>query len=367
MGFVVVLRINLAKISGFAVVAAAVAAWNAAGSQAARQGPVGAVYVRAQAKVDPAEEAAREELDAIVLQLGRSFPGRVGIAVRDLQTGWTSQWQGTLFFPQQSVSKFWVALTALDKVDRGLLDLDAPVVVRREDLTLFHQPIAALIGGDGYETTLRKLMVRALTESDNTANDFILRKAGGPEAVREFLSRHSIDGVRFGPGERLLQSQTAGLTWKPQYSIGNAFTKARAALPADVRRTAFERYLADPVDGATALGLADGLTMLQRGRLLSPSSTDYLLGTMSHTKTGAQRLKGGLAPGWSLAHKTGTGQDLFGTVAGYNDVGIVTCPRGHSYVVTVLIGRTTTTIPVRQRLMNDVVRAAIAYDASLRN
>ena len=31
---------------------------------------------------------------------------------------------------------------------------------------------------------------------------------------------------------------------------------------------------------------------------------------MSHTKTGANRLKGGLAPGWVLNHKTGTGQVL---------------------------------------------------------
>ena len=98
----------------------------------------------------------------------------------------------------------------------------------------------------------------------------------------------------------------------------------------NVRQAAFERYLADPIDGATALGLVDGLAKLQMGELLSPESTRRLLAIMSNTKTGPQRLKGGLAPGWSCAHKTGTGQNLSGTTAGYNDVGILTGPDGRS-------------------------------------
>jgi len=317
--------------------------------------------------VDPAEQAARARLDARIDDMGRAFPGRVGIAVRDLQTGWTAQWQGSRYLPQQSVSKFWVALTMLDKVEQGVLSLQAPVMVRRADLTVFHQPIRTLIKGDGYETTLSDLMRRALTESDNTANDFMLRRAGGPEAVRSFLRRHDIEGVRFGPGERLLQSQTAGLKWKQEYSLGNAFARARAALPIQKRRTAFDRYLADPVDGASALGITDGLAKLKRGELLSPALTEMLLGTMSHTRTGPQRLKGGLARGWTLAHKTGTGQDLAGTVAGYNDVGIITCPSGRSFAVAVMIGRTKASIPARQKLMNDVVRATIDFREALRS
>ena len=49
---------------------------------------------------------------------------------------------------------------------------------------------------------------------------------------------------------------------------------------------------------------------------------------MSHTHTGPNRLKGGLQPGWTLNHKTGTGQELGGVQAGYNDIGILTAPDG---------------------------------------
>jgi len=365
-----VTREVLGKIVVGAAVASLAIVWGLGTGQAARQYRPAAREVPIpppRPYASSREQAARNELENRIDALGRGFPGRVGLAVRDLQTGWTTQWQGSLYFPQQSVSKFWVALTVLDKADRGLLALDAPVVLRRSDLTLFHQPIRQLIGNDGYTTTLNDLLVRALTQSDNTANDFLLRRAGGPEAVRAFLERNQIEGVRFGPGERMLQSQTAGLTWRPQYSIGNAFERARSALPMSVRRSAFQRYLANPVDGASALGITDGLAKLKRGELLSPALTAKLLGIMSHTRTGRNRLKGGLAPGWTLSHKTGTGQELGGTIAGYNDVGVISCPNGHSYAIAVLIGRTTAGIPVRQRLMNNVVRATIAFDEALRN
>ena len=97
------------------------------------------------------------------------------------------------------------------------------MTLRRQDLTLFHQPIAAQIGANGYTTTISELMFRALTQSDNTCNDAVLRRAGGPEAVRAMLARNRLDGVRFGPGERMMQSQIAGLQWQPDYSVGNAF------------------------------------------------------------------------------------------------------------------------------------------------
>jgi beta-lactamase class A len=333
--------------------------------------PVGAPRLQtanpAPRPLPPEVVRARAILDARLASLGRTFGGRVGLAVRDVQTGWTSSYNGTAPMPQQSVSKFWVALTAMEKVDRRELDLNKQITITRSDLTLFNQPIAQFVKGNGYKTTLSDLLFRALTQSDNTANDAVLRSAGGPDAVRAFLARHNIQGVRFGPGERLLQSQTAGLSWRQEYAIGRAFEAARSALPMKTRQAALERYLADPMDGATAIGLVDGLTKLKRGQLLSQASTQRVLQIMSNTRTGPQRLKGGLEPGWTCAHKTGTGQNLGGTTAGFNDVGIITSPDGQSYAVAVMIGRTTKTIPERWKLMNETVRAVIDYHRNIQS
>jgi beta-lactamase class A len=311
------------------------------------------------------EAAARRILEGQVRALGQAFSGDIGIAVRDVQSGWTTSYDGDTYFPQQSVSKFWVALTALDKADRGELSLHAPVTVRRDDMTLFHQPISAQLGGSGYNTTLDSLMYRAITQSDNTCNDFVLWKAGGPDAVRSFLRNKGIEGIRFGPGERLLQSQIAGIQWQQSYAYNGGFYRARAAVPAAQRRAAFERYIANPMDGATPNGIVEALARLKRGELLSAGSTQKLLSIMGNTRTGAQRLKGGLSSGWKLAHKTGTGQVLGGEQAGYNDIGIVTGPDGRSYAVAVMIRRTSAPLAHRMAAMQNTVRAVISFDQNM--
>jgi beta-lactamase class A len=86
---------------------------------------------------------------------------------------------------------------------------------------------------------------------------------------------------------------------------------------------------------------------------------------MSNTRTGKNRLRGGMRPGWTLSHKTGTGQVLGGVQAGYNDIGVITAPNGQSYAVAVMIKRTAAPIGTRMTLMNNVVRAVIdAHEAS---
>jgi len=359
-----------AALAGIAAIGLATAAFDGAEAQSGTGGQSFPATVRGYStSAVPAataqEATARRILESQVRSLGQSFNGDIGIAVRDVQSGWTTSFDGDTFFPQQSVSKFWVALTAFDKADRGELSMSAPVTLTKSDITLFHQPIAAQIGAGGYSTTIGDLIFRAITTSDNTCNDFVLWKAGGPDAVRAFLRSRDIEGIRFGPGERLLQSQIAGIQWQQSYAYNGGFYKARNALPLSARRAAFERYIANPMDGATPNGIVDALSRLKRGELLSPASTQRLLAIMGNTKTGAQRLKGGLAPGWHLSHKTGTGQVLGGEQAGYNDIGILTGPDGRSYAVAVMIRRTSAPLGQRMAAMQSTVKAVIGFDQNM--
>ncbi|WP_443030179.1 serine hydrolase [Sphingomonas sp. ZT3P38] len=309
----------------------------------------------------PRPPRAPEALNATIAALGRNFSGKVGIAVRSVDQGWAVTSNGEVRLPQQSVSKLWVAMTVLDYRDSGRLTLDDPITLTREDFTLFHQPIAALVkDGAGYQTTVGELLRRALTMSDNTCNDRLLRYVGGPAAVRDFIRRKGLGDIRFGPGEKLLQSGTAGLEWRPEFAYGNAFAVARARLPLATRVAAFERYVADPPDGAAPAAIAGALAKLKLGQVLSQRSTDYLIGTMEMSKTGRQRMHGAVPVGWSFGHKTGTGQDLGGRTAGYNDVGLLIAPDGRSYALAVMIGDTPRAIPERQRLMQAVVTAVVS-------
>jgi len=306
------------------------------------------------------QPAAPDALHDQIVGIGRSFNGKAGIAVISLRDGWEIAWNGNTLFPQQSCSKLWVAITALDAVDHGQISLNDKVTLGRSDLTLFHQPLREKILGGGHTTTLGSLMFDAITESDNTANDKLMRSVGGPSAVRDMIARKGLGAIRFYNGERALQSKIAGLIWAPSYSLGNAFYAARNALPMAVRRAAFERYIADPYDGASPHAVAGGLASLKRGQLLKPASTARLLSIMGQTRTGKLRVRAALAPGWDWNHKTGTGQELGGRIGGINDIGLLTAPDGTVYAMAIMTIPNNNSEGGAQELMRDVAKAVMA-------
>jgi len=303
---------------------------------------------------------APQDLRDQTMALGRAFDGKAGIAVISLRDRWEITWNANALFPQQSCSKLWVAITALDAVDHGKLSLNDKVTLGRSDLTLFHQPLRDKILGGGVTTTLGSLMFDAITESDNTANDRLMRAVGGPQAVRDMIARKGLGSIRFYNGERALQSRVAGLIWSQSYSLGNAFYAARNALPMAVRKAAFERYIADPYDGASPHAIASALAALKRGELLGPASTARLLSTMGQTRTGKLRVRAALAPGWDWNHKTGTGQELNGRIGGINDIGLLTAPDGSVYAIAIMTIPSNNSDGAAQELMRNVAKAVIA-------
>ncbi|AMO72396.1 serine hydrolase [Sphingorhabdus sp. M41] len=313
-------------------------------------------------RVDNARELPNPALVREIDQLWRTFPGKTGIAVKRIDGGWEFGHRSDEYFPQQSVSKLWVAMAMLDKIDQGRASLSDPIRIGKEDLTVFHQPMAVEVEREGSVVkSVYTLLEKALASSDNTANDALLRHAGGPDAVRRFIAKNSLGKIRFGPGERLLQSGIAGMEWKQDLSYRRTFYAARAKIPVEQRRQSLNAYLADPVDGASPIAIVRALDKLARGELLSDNSTKLLQSILKRTRSGPNRLKAGVPAGWEFLHKTGTGQVLGSMATGYNDIGIMTAPDGTRYAVVVMMGDTTASIPERMRMMQAVTRAVARY------
>ncbi|HZZ35499.1 MAG TPA: class A beta-lactamase, partial [Caulobacteraceae bacterium] len=308
----------------------------------------------------PALPPAPADVQTRLARLAGAFRGDAGVAIMDVEDGWMAAYNAQRDYPQQSVAKVWVALAVMDAVDRGVLSLEDPIVVRRQDLSLFYQPISRQVGANGYATTIGDLLHRAIEESDNAADDILMERVGGAAAVEKLLSRKHLGGIRVGDDQKHLQSRIAGLTWRPEY-IGWAFKAARETVPMEVRDASLAAYLADPPDRATPAAVAQALTALARGQLLTPQSTAALLTVMGGTVTGQTRLRAGLERDWSIAHKTGTGPDWRGASVGINDVALVRAPDGHRYAVAVFIGQTVATIPERRSFMQAVARTVVEH------
>lgn len=116
----------------------------------------------------------KSRLEMLVHQID----GCIGICVAC--TGHTISFNGNQRFSLQSVMKIAIAVAVLDRVDHGSLRLDEPMIVRKADLSVGHQPLANLIGKDGYHTTLQDLLFRMIIDSDNAATDLLFARLGGP-------------------------------------------------------------------------------------------------------------------------------------------------------------------------------------------
>jgi beta-lactamase class A len=82
----------------------------------------------------------KNKLQAEFQALVQGFDGRVGICAQD-ETGSVCV-NGDQRFSLQSVMKLLVGLAVMDAVDNRGWHLDDKIVVRKEDLSLYVQPIA---------------------------------------------------------------------------------------------------------------------------------------------------------------------------------------------------------------------------------
>ncbi len=306
-----------------------------------------------RSKAPEAPQALQARLNELTLAYGEE----VGVAVTEVERGWTAGVDQARPYPQQSVSKLWVAIAVMRAADQGRLDPEGWVTLGEEDRSVFFQPVSYKIGRTGFQTPVSDLLRRALVESDNAANDKLMREMGGPDGVAATLTEMGLTGLKVGAYERDLQALTAGLVWQADYGIGWNFQAARERLPMAEREAALNAYLADPLDGAAPAEITAALASLARGELLSQASTTRLLDLMRQARTGPRRLKGGLPQGWSIAHKTGTGQDFRGASVGINDVGLLTAPDGRTYAVAVMMRRTWKPVPERLAFMQSISRA----------
>jgi beta-lactamase class A len=259
-------------------------------------------------------------------------PGTLGIEVRDLKSGRTWRVNAEQAFPLMSVFKAPLGATVLSEVDGGALSLSQPVTIRRSELmTEGLSPIAATFRGSEETFTLRQLFQAAVSHSDNTAADVLLKLVGGPSVVTAFLRAHRIRNMRIDRGEDEIAQEFHVRTAQRAEESKESPAQRDARL-----RRGYEAYLKDPRDRATPGAAVRFLQKLWQGELLSPDSTRLLLNLL-YEQTIPDRLRAGLPLGVRIADKCGTSYSVDGMTAAFNDVGILTWPDGHTVIIAAFL------------------------------
>lgn len=295
----------------------------------------------------------RPNPSALFAHLEGKVPARpdIGWAVLTMKHGGTAGQNPTRSYLMQSVFKLWLAAAWLDRVDRGEAKLDDRIRITRADLGYYHEPIAKKVGPNGYAATLLELIRYIVIESDNPAAEVLLMKLGGPKVLTDWLKSKGVEGIRIDRGERELHVAAAEI---------DTATGAR-------QNELVDRFVGGTLDGstldsATPGGTVDALADLRRGKLLSPENTQLLISIMGETVTGEKRVKAGLEPGWTWAHKTGTGGRANGQTRtlGVGDIGLLTAPDGEVYALAMFVGGAAEPMPVQEGWFAELGRAVIA-------
>jgi beta-lactamase class A len=312
----------------------------------------------ALAPVTPAvaREAADAPLQHALAQLAdKAQPGVLGITVVDLDTRARIRINADRAYPMMSVFKAPVAAAVLAQVDAGSIRLNQEVTITRAQVVggTAVPSIGAHFSGEQMHFTVERLLAAAVSESDNTAVDALIRVVGGPRVVTAFLRKHGIDGMRVDLGEGDI-SHIFGDTANGQTIPTNETDEASLAR----QRRGYRAYLADPRNRATPDAAADFLEKLWSGRLLSAQSSKRLLDLM-YGQTKPVRLRAGLPADVRFADKCGTSSSLDGETAAYNDIGIMTWPNGHTVIVAAFL-----TASKADKETRDALFAEIGKDVS---
>ena len=194
-------------------------------------------------------------------------------------------------FPLASVMKYHVAVAALLQE----LPLDSLIDVQASDMRPdTYSPLRLLHPGADFRITLADLLRWSVSQSDNNANDLVIRQCGGIDRVEQIIGGLGIGDFELNYNES--QQHDTPLRCYDNWTSPSAMTQLFMA---------YDHEILDQV--------------------------------LTQNTAGEDRIKSGL-PNWAeMGHKTGTGPLLNGVRVAYNDAAVIKLPDGNRCYLAVFI------------------------------
>ena len=230
--------------------------------------------------------------------------------------------------PMLSVFKFHIALAVLDLVDRGILDLEQNIFVKKSELLEnTWSPIRDKYPNGNVNIPLREIIEYTVSQSDNNGCDILLRLIGGVDTVQKFIESKGIKDFAIKYNEEEMNKN--GKSIYSNYTTANASSRL--------------------------------LQKFYNGEIISESSRDFLFRIMYETSTGADRLISLLPPDVIVAHKTGTSGIVSGIQAATNDVGIIILPDDEYYTISVFVINSKENTSTNEKIIADISKTVWDY------
>jgi beta-lactamase class A len=242
----------------------------------------------------PATRAASAErtLKALHKRVG----GRLGVHILDSQSGRRIAYDDDSRYAMASTFKLMLAAALLWQVDKKALTLEHELAISAEDVLPTSPDVEAKLKTGATSMSVRDLCAAIVVSSDNAAANILLKGIGGPSAFTTFMRSIGDEKTRLDRTELDLN----------------------ANLPGDPRDTTTPRAM---VDSMLRVFTQDVVTMRSRALLI-----DWMM----RSRTGLDRVRAGIPPGWQVGDKTGTG--MSGAV---NDLALAWPPERRPILIAV--------------------------------
>lgn len=270
-----------------------------------------------------------QNLKKKILQITKDKNATVAVSVLDFGNDKTVHINGNKKLPMLSVFKFHIGLAVLNEVDQGKLNLDQKILIKKSDLLEnTWSPIRERFPEGDIEMPLGLLIKYTVAESDNNGCDILLRLIGGTETVQKFINSKGIRNFTIKVNEE-------------QMHQGFEFM-----------------YL----NTTTANSANQLLKDFRDKKIVSKTSTDFLMTTMLETSTGKNKIVAQLPESVPVAHKTGSsGKNEKGLTIAENDIGIVTLPGGKSYALSIFVSDSMESAETNTKIIADISKIVFDY------
>lgn len=270
-----------------------------------------------------------QNLKKEILQITKGKNATVSVSVLDFENNKSVHINGNKKLPMLSVFKFHIGLAVLNEVDQGKLNLDQKILIKKSDLLEnTWSPIRERFPEGDIEMPLGLLIKYTVAESDNNGCDILLRLIGGTETVQKFINSKGIRNFTIKVNEE-------------QMHQGFEFM-----------------YL----NTTTANSANQLLKDFRDKKIVSKTSTDFLMTTMLETSTGKNKIVAQLPESVPVAHKTGSsGKNEKGLTIAENDIGIVTLPGGKSYALSIFVSDSMESAETNTKMIADISKIVFDY------
>jgi beta-lactamase class A len=295
-----------------------------------------------------------EVLQKRLEEVAASFPGKVGIFIRNMETGAEAGVNANDQFPMASTYKVAIMTQVFREAEAGRLSLTQRVTLGPGDRRLGSGLLPYM--DNGLNPTIHDLLLLMITVSDNEATDLLLKMVGAKN-VTAMLRQLGIDGMRVDRStEEIIGSYLEAADPKFRGVSGAelaAHPEKFPAMTAEATERADKAIVEDPRDHASPRAMAELLTKIVKNQAASEKSCADMLGIMQaqQLRTRIQRYLENVP----TATKNGT--------IGYatNDVGVVYLGKQH-IVVSIYTLKGSAAVSTEQAEERIGRLARIAYD-----